>query len=137
MKKAYALYGKGGSGKTSTLNLLIDLLTIQSTGISFPLHNEEKIKMDNTTIINYRGKIVGIGTRGDNKEEVEKNCRLFKDGNCDIIFTATRTREGSCDAIKEFTTLNIFSLKWIKKRYSELNRYNNNLNQAKELFEMI
>lgn len=110
MKKAYALYGKGGSGKTSTLNLLIDLLTTQSTGISFPLHNEEEIKMDNTTIINYRGKIVGIGKREDNKEEVEKKCRSFKDGNCDIVFKATRTREGSCDAIKEFAALNIFSL---------------------------
>jgi len=134
MKKIIALYGKGDSGKTSTLNLLIDLIVSENKGIPMAIRAEEELRKDCRAVLSYKGKIIGVGTWGDSKDEVEKNCKFFKEKNCDIMFTATRTRGETCDTIKDFAFKNRFSLEWMKKKYRDTNRYSENLKQAHELF---
>ena len=53
------------------------------------------------------------------------------------MYTATKTRGESCKAIKDFVSLNRFSLDWVKKKYRDTNRYSENLKQAQELFNLI
>lgn len=137
MKKAIALYGKGDSGKTSTLNLLIDLIVSENKGIPMTIHTEEELRKNCRAVLSYKGKIIGVGTWGDSKDQVEKNCNFFKEKNCDLIYTATRTRGETCKAIKDFVSINRFSLEWVKKKYRDTNRYSENLKQAQELFNLI
>ena len=58
MKKAIALYGKGDSGKTSTLNLLIDLIESENKGIPMTIRTEEELRKDCRAVLSYKGKII-------------------------------------------------------------------------------
>ena len=78
--KVIALFGKGGIGKTTTLNLLINPDNPITDG------------KDHRRTFTYKGKTISITTPGDNETEVKKNIQYAQDENCDILVTASRTR---------------------------------------------
>lgn len=107
MKKIIALYGSGGKGKTKTLNLLIKLLSgLERQG-------------DGQVLISYRDKDVAITTGGDTKEVVEENIDFFVKQTADILVTATRTKGGPQDALKEHAKKIGTDVIWIGKNYSD------------------
>ena len=67
IRKIIGLYGRKNSGKTTTLNLLIELLGEKGKGD------------DPVTIENYRGKKIVISPGGDTKAIVQKNIKFFED----------------------------------------------------------
>ena len=82
---------------------------------------------------------IGVATRGDNAYEVKENCKFFESNACDLVFTATRTRGGSCDEIKAYAKSKTAELKWEKKEniLDLINRDLYNLHLAQKLFNMI
>ena len=125
MKKIIALYGSGGKGKTKTLNLLIKLLSgLERQG-------------DGQVLISYRDKDVAITTGGDTKEVVEENIDFFVKQTADILVTATRTKGGPQDALKEHAKKIGTDVIWIGKNYSDSLHSLINEAQAKELYDFI
>lgn len=135
MKRAYALVGIGDKGKTETLNLLIDLLDVSTTNC--PMPTPTPTGENRKRWFNYKGFIVGIGTAGDNGGEVKLNCKYFIKHNCDVVFTATRTKGGSMHEIIDFCNKNDFEIHWIGKHVVNSNFAEINILQAKELFDLI
>ena len=89
---AVALYAAANNGKTKTLNALIRLL-LAAEGEML-----EEIKLggeDRQVVLNYDGRIVGVGTGGDLGGVVSENFKFFKKHRCDIVFCATRKRSDS------------------------------------------
>jgi hypothetical protein len=137
MKKAFALYGKGEIGKTETLNLLIDLLTVATVGGAMP---EPAPKgHDRKRVFHFKELKIGVATRGDNAYEVKENCKFFESNACDIVFTATRTRGGSCNEIVAYAKSKTAELKWEKKENisDQSKRDSYNLHLAQKLFNKI
>lgn len=119
MKKIIALYGRGGIGKTSTLNYLIGLLD--------PLLKKEpsEWEKDRRKILLYQEKKVIVTTPGDNSSEIEKNIEFFKKHEGDILITATRTKGITITKLGEYAKKENIYIIWIEK------------NTAKSLCETI
>ena len=119
MKKIIALYGRGGIGKTSTLNCLIGLLD--------PLLKKEpsEWEKDRRKKLKYQEKKVIVTTPGDNENEIKKNIEFFQKEKGDILITATRTRGGTITTLKEYAKKENICIIWIEK------------NTAKSLCETI
>lgn len=81
--KVIALFGKGGTGKTTTLNLLNDLINPNN-----PITDGK----DHRRAFTYKGKTIFIATPGDNEAEIDENIKRARKENCDILVTASRTR---------------------------------------------
>lgn len=135
MKKIIGLSGVGGTGKTETLNLLIDLLEVATTGCSMPTPQPES--KDRKKIFTYNGNIVGIGTSGDSRVCVQKNCDFFDNNKCDIAISATRSWGGSCDCLNEFADKYKIKAIWISKNITSQNQAQANLVQAQALFNLL
>lgn len=121
-KEVIALYGPGRKGKTTTLNLLIELLG----GI--------RRKGDQRVRLNYEGKDIAIATYGDDEWQLNENIKFFDEKSCDIYITATRTKGDTKEVLKKYAKTDII---WIGKNYSDSLHDLINEAQAKELHAFI
>ena len=89
----------------------------------------------------YNGHVVCVAPAGDTSEIVEANCRYFKQKGCDMAITATRTKDGSVDALNEFADSEGVKIKWIAKSYeynlSEETQKMCNKEMAEVVFRLI
>lgn len=90
--KVIALFGIKDTGKTTTLNLLNNLINPDN-----PITDGK----DHRRTFTYKGKTISITTPGDNETEVKKNIQYVQDKNCDILVTASRTRGAGKDMLRE------------------------------------
>ena len=90
--KVIALFGKGGTGKTTTLNLLNDLINPDN-----PITDGK----DHRRSFTYKGKTISITTPGDGKGHIKDNIDYAQDENCDILVTASRTRGAGKELLRE------------------------------------
>lgn len=81
--KVIALFGIKDTGKTTTLNLLYNLINPDN-----PITDGK----DHRRTFTYKGKTISITTPGDNETEIKNNIDYAQDENCDILVTASRTR---------------------------------------------
>jgi hypothetical protein len=137
MKKSFAIVGRGSVGKTSTLNNLIKLLDVATKG-DF-LVKKHIPESDDARVVfkSYKGYIIGICTPGDNSQELRENCKFFEKYDCDIIFTATRTRGKSKDVFYKYSKKYGYNIHWIGKYVVENNFEEINLHQAVDLLRLI
>lgn len=91
--KVIALFGKGGIGKTTTLNLLNDLIN--------PDNPATNLGEDDKYTFTYKGKTISITTPGDWKEHIHDNIDYAQNNNCYILVTASRTRGAGKDMLRE------------------------------------
>jgi|WetSurMetagenome_2_1015567.scaffolds.fasta_scaffold16425_1 hypothetical protein len=134
MKRIIGLYGKAKCGKTTTLKNLIQKLAIatQRTVTINP-------NGDMFGVFNYKNKIICVATQGDWKGAVKQNCDFFVNQNCDIAFSATRTRGGSCNVLKALAATHTINIEWEAKAQEGNKNLQSNVNQqqADDLFNMI
>lgn len=144
--KALVLFGKSNSGKTETLKILERLL----------YHKDNKIEAeppiaigkDRIYNLNYRGKRLGIVTRGDAKEFMEEDFPKCPDK--EIYICAARTKGGTIEFIEDnFKPENTYWLgkssffrwdeekKGLKIQECENIRETINQEQAKWLLELL
>ena len=136
--KIFALYGKGNTGKSSTIREIYEQIKSKSKVIK-----EEYYKngVDVTAIISIKNLTIGITSYGDDAKCINAPFELFKNGNCDVIICASRvrrTKTGSVVYLKNFEKNNKASLIWIKKEYFEIDEDNNKTKETyKEIIEKI
>lgn len=131
MKKIIALYGRSNTGKTTTLNYLIGFL-------------DENLEIDDNSLTNnrkkviyYKNKKIAVTTPGDNKSELKKNIEYFKNKDCDILVTATRTKGATREELKKYAQDIKTEIIWIKKEISETSATLINKKQAKDIQAII
>lgn len=131
MKKIIALYGRGGIGKTSTLNCLIGLLD--------PLLKKEpsEWRKDRRKKLKYQEKKVIVATPGDNYNEIKENIDFFKKEKGDILITATRTSGYTVTTLEEYAKRKNIEIDWIKKNTAVILREKINRVQAEDIKERL
>ncbi len=90
--KVIALYGAGGTGKTTTLNLLNNLINPDN-----PITDGK----DHRRTFTYKGKTISITTPGDGEEHIQDNIDYAQNNNCDFLVTASRTRGAGKELLRE------------------------------------
>lgn len=84
MKKIIALCGPERSGKTDTLNMVIEVLKGNTPCIS-SFYNEDRKES-----ITYNGFNIAVTTEGDYSSYIEENFSFCRKNNCDILITSVR-----------------------------------------------
>lgn len=135
MKRIIGLYRRSNVGKTETLNLLIDLLQAATTGTPMPTPQPEG--KDRRECFNYKGLKIGVCTGGDDEDVLQENCDFFDSHDCDIAFSATRTKGKTVYKASEYAEKHGTKVEWIRKNVVEKDFSIANLDQAKGLFKMI
>lgn len=107
------LYGHGSCGKSATLNILKELLRRAGRPVSSKPH----LRCEAPETFEYWGLIVCVAPAGDTKDIVEANVRYFRSKKCDVAISSTRTRRGSCDALKEYASTEGTAVEWVQKSY--------------------
>lgn len=125
MKKIIGLYGRENSGKTTTLNLLIELL------------GREGQEDNPVSIDDYRGKTIVITPGGDDEEVIRKNLEAFKKAGGDILVIASRTQGQTTIPLSDYIGGNSEDITWIKKNYAEIRTYLVNQAQAEDIKAVI
>lgn len=117
------LCGHGSCGKSATLNILKELLRTEGKSVSSKPHPNS----DYPETFEYKGKIICVAPGGDTYDVVAGNCRYFKSKCCDVAISATRTKWGPVDALKEFADSEGVEIEWVPKSYEH------NLSDATQL----
>ena len=125
MKKIIGLYGCSHSGKTTTLNLLIELLGEKGYGDA-PI-----------TISNHRGKKIVITPGGDEDDVIKNNIEAFEKAEGDILVTATRTTGQTTGYLSNYAKENSVKITWIKKNYAVIRTDLVNQAQAEDIKAVI
>ena len=131
MKKIIALYRRAETGKTSTLNLLIELLDKNKKV------EEERLIEDRRVSISYGSKKIAVTTWGDNGFELKENINYFEKENCDILVTATRTRGETTEILTDYAKEIDTEIIWIEKNISKKLEDLINQIQAKDINAII
>lgn len=131
MKKIIALYRRAETGKTSTLNLLIELLDKNEKA------EENRLTEDRRVSISYGSKKIAVTTWGDNEDELKENIKYFEKKDCDILVTATRTRGETTEILNDYAKEINTEIIWIEKNLSASLEILINQTQAKDIKAVI
>lgn len=128
MKKIIGFYGIGRSGKATTLNMLIALLSSQH---AISKHRNVRAK------IPFNNRIICIATCGDTLNDINESCYFFQQEKFDIAITATRSRGKSCKRLVKFAQEEQIRIEWIEKKKDYFNPTDSNQEQAQELLNLL
>ncbi|WP_042366740.1 hypothetical protein [Bacteroides neonati] len=134
MKKIIALYRRGDTGKTETLNYVIEILNTITTGNLIPLVPNHT---DRQATFVFNGLTVSVCTAGDNAAEIKQNEAYFNNQKCDIAITASRSRGESVDAINAMANSNGVGIQWVRKLVRPHNVYHLNVSDAHQIISWI
>lgn len=112
--KIIALKGRGKCGKSETLGIHLRSMLKEKNGIPY-----EECRKDAREQIVVNSKVVDICPPGDNENEVIKNIAFVEEHPCDVLFTATRTRGGSRNTLKDYAEGKSAELKEVWKHYDD------------------
>lgn len=98
VKKIIALYATSDAGKTTTLNILIDILRIVSD--SYTISKE----YDAYATFEFNNETICVCTGGDSKDVITNNINYFKSEKCTIAVSATRTKGDGKELYDNFAT---------------------------------
>lgn len=112
--KIIAIKGRGNCGKSETLGIHLRRILKERNGIPY-----KECWKDTRESIDVNGKVIDICPPGDNADEVKANISFVEKHPCDVVFTATRTRGGSWNTLKEYATEKRTELIEIWKEYND------------------
>ena len=134
--KIIALKGRGKCGKSETLGIYLRRILKERKGIPY-----EECRMDAREQIEVNGKVVDICPPGDNEDEVIANIAFVENHPCDVLFTATRTRGGSRNTLKDYAVRKNSELIEVWKHYNDdldiEDQSEKNKETAEELLKMM
>ncbi len=134
--KIIALKGRGKCGKSETLGIHLRGILRERNGVHY-----EDCTMDTREQIIVNGMVGDICPPGDNEKEVNDNIAFVEKHPCDVLFTATRTRGGSRNALKAYAARKSVELIEVWKHYNDdldiEGQTEKNRETAEELLKMI
>ena len=96
--KIIVLKGRGECGKSETIGIHLRGLL---TGKSIPKNEWSRVK-DHRECVKYGEKVIDLCPPGDNYDIAKKNTEFIDAHPCDVVFTASRTKGGSWNKIKDY-----------------------------------
>lgn len=133
MKKVIVLRGVNNSGKTTTLNMVIDLLLQRG------LPEKEMPVVDERIAIGYNGKLIVVATYGDGLEHINDNLEFLKYycDHVDVFITATWSYGETVEAMEKFAKAQNLEPIIIDKTYCPENAFIANKEDAFKIIEQI
>lgn len=114
MKKIIALRGAGGTGKTSTIRLLHNILL--ANGYE-RIYSTFEIKKDFLAVFSKGGKRIGVSSSGDTYDIVKENLDYLISQDCSYCICACHTTDRKRGGIKRGTNTAIDSFIDYDKEY--------------------
>lgn len=115
MKAVIGLWGHANCGKSSTLIKLQEKLESLGERIYKESHHSETVK-----VYRYKNTVIGVAPGGDCLDVVNENIRIFKNLNCDICISATRTGGSGCIALEKYAkVLTDDKVRWFRMPYMD------------------
>lgn len=133
MKKVIVLRGVKNSGKTTTLNMVIDLLLHRG------LPEKEVPVCDERIAIGYNGKMVVVATYGDGLGFINGNINFLEYycRNVDVFITATWSRGDTVSRVEEFANNHNAKLCIVDKTYCPENSFIVNKEDAERIIKLV
>lgn len=110
-RRIIALRGRGSIGKTTTINMLADLLLTRGWRRESRVMHGNGVDITDV-YVGADGVRLGVASAGDNFNEVDRSLRILFDANCTVVVCACRTRDmpdangvvqGTHFAMRQFT----------------------------------
>lgn len=95
-----ALWGRSKVGKTSTLNIVINIL-INELGARKRAEYIAYNKVDTRVVLEINGKIIVVFTGGDDRRIMEENFSFVETQQYDLLIFACRSKGASCHSIEQ------------------------------------
>ena len=95
-----ALWGRSKVGKTSTLNIVINIL-INELGARKRAEYIAYNKVDTRVVLEINGKIIVVFTGGDDRRIMEENFSFVETQQYDLLICASRSKGASCHSIEQ------------------------------------
>ena len=95
-----ALWGRSKVGKTSTLNIVINIL-INELGARKRAEYIAYNKVDTRVVLEINGKIIVVFTGGDDRRILEENFSFVETQQYDLLICACRSKGASCHSIEQ------------------------------------
>lgn len=95
-----ALWGRSKVGKTSTLNIVINIL-INELGARKRAEYIAYNKVDTRVVLKINGKIIVVFTGGDDRRIMEENFSFVETQQYDLLICACRSKGASCHSIEQ------------------------------------
>ena len=95
-----ALWGRSKVGKTSTLNIVINIL-INELGARKRAEYIAYNKVDTRVVLEINGKIIVVFTGGDDRRLMEENFSFVETQQYDLLICACRSKGASCHSIEQ------------------------------------
>ncbi len=93
-----ALWGRSKVGKTSTLNIVINIL-INELGARKRAEYIAYNKVDTRVVLEINGKIIVVFTGGDDRRIMEENFSFVETQQYDLLICACRSKGASCTVL--------------------------------------
>lgn len=95
-----ALWGRSKVGKTSTLNIVINIL-VNELGAHKRAEYIAYNKVDTRVVLEINGKIIVVFTGGDDRRIMEENFSFVETQQYDLLICACRLKGASCHSIEQ------------------------------------
>lgn len=122
-KTIIAIYGRQGEGKSATIKLAFQLLTIKYPLIKFDIALD--FSGDIFTTVDFNGIKIGFESQGDPNSRIIRADTLRQlaednpdSGKCDIIICATRTEGATVRKVDEIASSYGYHTLWLSSFYS-------------------
>lgn len=126
--KIIGLSNVGNSGKTTTLNLVIDKL--QEPEYGYKLVPEKKPNTKDKRVLLQSKKLkICITTFGDDAAETKKNIDFFKKHKPDIAISAARSWGNTRDLLNGYAESQGTKVIWLEKQRAENEKERSTLNE--------
>ena len=142
-KTMFALFGKGGSGKSTTIAYVLAELRQYASDSRVQLGNQRRSGPPEVwwAILTINGVLVGIASPGDNEFHVRRRVQPLIDAGCQVIVCATRSMESSSSvqALKQLAASATppYRIKRIRKISDPLNADSCNWQQCGEIVRKV
>ena len=144
-KKILALFGKGDSGKTTTIAFILGDLQKLTTGDPYVKRgNKRKGNLEREVlyaVLKIHGVLVGISSQGDDASRIRRYVTPLVDRGCKVIVCATRSRANSSSVteLEEIARESKprFAIEWVEKPFDATNRAAGNRKCCAQLVSIV
>lgn len=136
-KLVIVLYGFYNSGKTTTLNILIQRL-LETKDSSLLVEDRKNLRgEDRRVLISYQDKKVYVATPGDVEKVTEESVKRFRENDYDILVTAARSSGNTHAPIDKYVLDHGVQIERVEKKRVDEDRDEADRAKAQDIKDII